>query len=164
MGITVIRKKAPRPKTMIGWEEWCALPDLGLPAIRAKVDTGARTSALHATDIEILARNGGQYVRFVVHPVEANRMITRICEAPLIERRMVISSNGEREMRPVILTTLVCGEKNLQAQLTLTSRHKMSFRMLLGRAALRKARFAVDPAKSFLLGKKVDAESLYFLP
>lgn len=155
------RIKPSRAKTMIGWEEWCALPDLGLPAVKAKIDTGARTSALHATDIGIFDEGGVSMVRFTVHPLEASRSILRICQAPLIDRRMIVSSNGEREMRPVIKTTLICGEKNIQAELTLTSRHKMKFRMLLGRAALRKARFAVDPGKSFLLGKRVGAESLY---
>lgn len=149
------------PKIKIGWEEWCALPALGLPAVLAKVDTGAKTSALHAFDIEPYVWHHQNYVRFKVHPLAQDRKFTRVCEAPLSERRVIISSNGEREMRPVILTKLQFGERIITAELTLTSRHKMAFRMLLGREALRKARFVVDPAKSYILGRVREPLSLY---
>ena len=155
------KKKIRAPKPMIGWKEWCALPGLGLPAIRAKVDTGARTSALHAFDIEIVKKRGQSYVRFKVLPLEHSRDLTRLCMAPLVEERIIISSNGEREMRPVIMADLIIGETRFTTELTLTSRHKMNFRMLLGRKALRKARFAVDPAKSFLQGNRLHPETLY---
>jgi hypothetical protein len=153
--------KIRKPKTLIGWKEWCALPELGLPAIRAKVDTGARTSALHAFDIEIFKKRGERYVRFKVLPLETCRTLSRTCVTPLIEERVIISSNGEREMRPVIMADIVLGDTAFTTELTLTSRHKMNFRMLLGRKALRKGRFAVDPAKSFLQGVKLHPETLY---
>ncbi len=155
---------ARRLKTIIGWEEWCALPELGLPAIKVKVDTGAKTSALHAYDIEHFKDNGMEYVRFKIHPLQKNSKLERSCIAPLIDRRNVTSSNGEREKRYVIKTALQFPELSVDAELTLTSRHNMAFRMLLGREALRKAKFAVDPAKSFLLGKPINVDDLYNNP
>ena len=152
---------AKAPKIMIGWEEWCALPDLNLPAIKAKIDTGAKTSALHAYDIETFVKNGQDYVRFKIHPLQRNKDLERSCEAPLIDKRGVTSSNGERETRYVIKTTIDFGQIKIEAEMTLTSRHKMSFRMLLGREAMKKARFTVDPGKTLLLGKSKNAENLY---
>lgn len=149
------------PKTMIGWEEWCGFPDLGLPAIKAKVDTGAKTSALHAYDIEPFEREGTAFVRFKIHPLQKNKMLEVQCEAPVADFRGVTSSNGERDRRYVIKTPMVLGEKVVDAEVTLTSRHKMTFRMLLGRDAIKQAKFVVDPAKSYLLGKKSDVEQLY---
>lgn len=155
----MIRKR--KPKMLIGWEEWCALPNLGLPAIKAKIDTGAKTSALHAYDIEPFKEDGGEFVRFKIHPLQKNDELEKICVAPLADYRYVISSNGEREKRFVIATELEFPDKRILAELTLTSRHKMAFRMLLGREALRKAKYAVDPSKSFLLGKKKNVIELY---
>jgi hypothetical protein len=152
---------ATRSKTLIGWREWCELPDLGLPAISAKVDTGARTSALHAFDIEPFTRHRKHFVRFKVHPVAKNKHMTVQCEAPLVEKRTIRSSNGARQVRPVILTDIRIGDKVFTTELTLTSRHNMNFRMLLGRKALRSGRFAIDPVKSFLFGKIEDVENLY---
>lgn len=152
---------SPKPKVMIGWEEWCAMPDLGLPAIKAKIDTGAKTSALHAYDIEVFKENGADFVRFKIHPLQKNSKLERCCIAPMVDHRNVTSSNGEREKRYVIKTKIEFSNTTIQAELTLTSRHNMAFRMLLGREALRKAKFAVDPAKSFLLGKKKEARNLY---
>lgn len=146
---------------MIGWEEWCALPDLSLPAVKVKVDTGAKTSALHAYDIEPFTDNGADYVRFKVHPLQRNDNLVRVCTAPLVGRRHIVSSNGESEHRYVIETPIEFSAVCVIAELTLTSRHNMAFRMLLGREALRKAKFSVDPAKSFLLGKKKNAEKIY---
>lgn len=150
-----------KPKPVIGWREWCTLPDLGLPAVQAKIDTGAKTSALHAYDIEPFTENGIQYVRFKIHPLPKNNKIERTCIAPLIDRRNVVSSNGERELRYVIATHIQFPTHAVIAELTLTSRHKMAFRLLLGREALRKARFAVDPAKSLLLGDVKNELDLY---
>ncbi len=149
-----------KAKTIIGWEEWCSLPDLGLPAVKAKIDTGAKTSALHAYDIEIYDNHRVPFVRFKVHPL-ATRKLFKVCEAPLVEKRVITSSNGERETRPVILTAISFEQVTINAELTLTSRHKMNFRMLLGREALRKARFVVEPSRSFLMGKIKKPESLY---
>ncbi len=149
-----------KAKTIIGWEEWCSLPDLGLPAVKAKIDTGAKTSALHAYDIEIYDNHRVPFVRFKVHPL-ATRKLFKVCEAPLVEKRVITSSNGERETRPVILTAISFEQVTINAELTLTSRHKMNFRMLLGREALRKARFVVEPSRSFLMGKIKKPENLY---
>lgn len=154
-------KKMRKPKTLIGWEEWCAFPDLGLPAIKAKVDTGAKTSAIHAYDIKPFTKDGQKFVRFKIHPLQKNQTLEIECTAPLADHRNVTSSNGEREKRYVIKTPLVLGDKIIKTELTLTSRHKMAFRMLLGRDAICKAKLAVDPAKSFLLGKIKDSAELY---
>jgi ribosomal protein S6--L-glutamate ligase len=153
--------KKKRAKTMIGWREWCALPELGLPAVRAKTDTGARTSALHAYNIEYFSKGNRPYVRFKIHPLDKNRKFVKICEAPLIGKRSIVSSNGKSEMRPVIFTELMIGETAFETELTLTSRHNMNFRMLLGRKAMHAGRFTVDPAKSYLLGRVDEAEILY---
>ncbi len=150
-----------KPKTMIGWEEWCAFPELGLPAIKAKVDTGAKTSCIHAYDIKPFTKDGIKHVRFKINPLQKNKRLVVECEAPLSDHRNVTSSNGERDKRYVIKTPLVIGEKKITAEVTLASRHKMTFRMLLGRDAIAKAKFTVDPVKSFLLGKKSNAEDLY---
>ncbi len=155
-----VKEKKMVKRTLIGWEEWCALPDLGLAAVKAKIDTGAKTSALHAYDIETFIYHNVPMVRFKIHPIQKKNLV-RVCEAPLVDRRNVISSNGEREMRPVIMTTIMIGSVVMQAELTLTSRHKMNFRMLLGREALKKARLIVSPSKSFLLGKIKKPEHLY---
>lgn len=152
-----------KQKLIIGWEEWCRLPDLDLPAVKAKIDTGAKTSALHAFDIETFHEGGLHYVRFSVHPLQKRQKIVRVCKAPLVEERVVVSSNGEYERRPVIMTTIACGPALIETEITLTSRHKMAFRMLLGRTALKQAGFLVDPAKSFLQGRLEDVKALYSL-
>ena len=150
-----------KSQTMIGWEEWCAFPALGLPAIRAKVDTGAKTSCIHAYDIKPFTKDGGRYVRFKIHPLQRNKKLVRICEAPISDFRNVTSSNGERDKRYVIKTPLVIGTKTIEAEVTLASRHSMTFRMLLGRDAIRKAKMVVNPAKACLLGKIDDPLNLY---
>ncbi len=152
---------AKRIRTIIGWKEWCALPDLDLPAVRAKIDTGARTSALHAFDIEPFMKKKIPHVRFKIHPLEKSRRFTSVCEAILLEDRIIISSNGEREKRPVIITTIAIAGIMMKTELTLTARHQMNFRMLVGRKALRQGRFTVDPVKSFLAGKIENPEHLY---
>ncbi|KIN60826.1 Ribosomal protein S6 modification protein [Sulfitobacter noctilucae] len=123
-------------KLNFGWEEWIALPDLGLPAIKAKVDTGARTSALHAHDIETFGSSATPKVRFNVHPIAGREDIVITCSAPLVDRREVTSSNGESEQRYVIETTLSVGGQNWPIEVTLTNRAGLSSRMLLGRQAL----------------------------
>jgi ribosomal protein S6--L-glutamate ligase len=133
---------------ILGWEEWIALPDLGLVAIKAKVDTGAKTSALHAFVIEPFGPPGRPSVRFGVHPAPRRPEIELFCSAPVIDARDVTSSNGERERRYVIATTLAIGGYRSMIEITLTNRAEMSYRMLLGRQALQ-AGMLVDPANSF---------------
>ena len=123
-------------KLTFGWEEWIALPDLGLPAIKAKVDTGARTSALHADDIEVFGPVAKPKVRFTVHPIAGREDISITCSAALIDRREVTSSNGESEQRFVISTTLDVAGQSWLIDITLTNRAGLSSRMLLGRQAL----------------------------
>ncbi len=145
----------------VGWREWVALPGLELHAIKAKVDTGARTSALHAFDIEHYTENGMEMLRFLIHPIQKNRDFYIECRAPLKDKRQVTDSGGHREMRYVIETLIVIDKYSYPIELTLTDRDTMRFRMLLGREAL-KERIIVDPAASFLCGK-VNAEQVYGL-
>ena len=137
----------------IGWREWLALPDLGIPRIKGKVDTGARSSSLHAFDIEIVRAHGRSRVRFKVHPVQGDDRTTVRCDVPLHDMRWVKSSNGTHELRPVIRTHIVVDDERWRVDVTLTSRELMRFRMLLGREAVQR-RFVVDPGRSFLLKRR----------
>lgn len=145
-------------KVIIGWEEWCAFPKLGLDAIKAKVDTGARTSCLHAFDIKIYKKEGKKIVKFGIHPIQQNSKIIRYCKAPLIDYRYVTNSGGGKEKRYVILATLEVAGRLKKIEVTLTKRDNMAFRMLLGREALRKCHLIVDVSKSCVLGKKTKQE------
>lgn len=136
---------------VIGWREWVSLPDLAIAHIKAKVDTGAKTSALHAFYVQPFERDGRPWVRFGVHPLQSTAAQVVECEAPVKDVRRVTDSGGHAEMRPVIETTLVVQGETRLIELTLTDRENMMFRMLLGRSAL-KRRFVVDSGKSFLLG------------
>ena len=133
---------------MVGWEEWLALPDLGLPAIRAKIDTGAKTSALHAFAIDTFGPTSAPMVRFGVHPIPGREDIARYCTAQVVDRREVTSSNGEAEWRYVIATTLSIGGRQWPIEVSLANRSGMSYRMLLGRQAV-KDDMVVEPAASF---------------
>lgn len=137
----------PAPFT-IGWEEWVALPELGLPAIKAKVDTGARTSALHAYFVELYRAGRVQRVRFGVHPIPRRADIAVVCAARVVDQRVVTSSNGTRETRYVIATSIRIGDREWPIEVTLTNRDAMSYRMLLGRQAIGEG-ILVDPASSF---------------
>jgi hypothetical protein len=136
-------------KDTLGWREWVSLPDLNIPDIKAKVDTGARTSALHAFYVEPFERDGVGWVRFKMHPLQRNEEEVVECEAPVKDQRMVRDSGGHAEMRYVIETTILIGSNPLQAELTLTDRESMKFRMLLGRTALR-SNYLVDSGRSYL--------------
>lgn len=133
---------------MLGWEEWLALPDLGLPAIKAKVDTGARTSALHAFSIDTFGHAANPKVRFGVHPIPGRDDIAIICTSEVIDRRDVTSSNGESESRYVIRTPVTIGERTWPIEITLANREQLAYRMLLGRSAISEDMF-VDPTTSF---------------
>lgn len=138
-------------KRVLGWREWVALPDLAIPHIKAKVDTGAKTSALHSYYVEQFERSGAPWVRFGVHPLQASLDDAVHCEAPIKEIRRVTDSGGHAEMRPVIETTVVIDNQVRVIELTLTDRETMIFRMLLGRSALKRF-FVVDSGRSFVLG------------
>jgi len=135
-------------KPVVGWREWVALPDLGVAHVKAKIDTGARTSALHAWDVEFV----DDTVRFVVHPYQDDDETVVCSQSTLVDEREVRSSNGETELRPVIQTPIVIGDLTATVELTLTRRDDMGFRLLLGRQALRAAGYVVDPARSFTRG------------
>lgn len=136
----------------LGWREWVALPDLGIPRIKCKVDTGARSSALHAFYLEPFMRRGKQRIRFGIHPLQRRTDREYTCTAEVLDQRMVTDSGGHRERRYVIETTVVVGDESWRIELTLTDRDTMRFRMLLGRTAIKK-KFVVNPASSYLAGK-----------
>ena len=136
---------------VIGWREWVALPDLAITHIKVKVDTGAKTSALHAYYVTPFEHNGQAWVRFGLHPIQEDSLTCIGCEAPVIDRRFVTDSGGHKEERFVIRTDLLLKGRRFPIEVTLTDRENMRFRMLLGRSALRNG-FLVDSKKSFLLG------------
>lgn len=139
-------------KAVVGWREWLNLPELSLGPLKAKVDTGAKTCALHAFYVEPFTRNGLPWVRFGVHPIQRRPEPEIHCAAPVVDRRTVTDSGGHRELRYVIETVLQLADYRLKAQITLTDRENMRFRMLLGRNALR-GNFLIDPSRSYALGK-----------
>ncbi len=141
-----MKKKIPI-KDICGWREIVSLPELGVLHLRAKVDTGARTSSLHATDIQLFERDGEEWARFTIDAEEDHHQIV---EAPRVAHRMITSSNGEAQERLIIKTQLAMGTQIFWAEFSLANRSDMLFPMLIGRTALRR-RFLVDSAKSFLL-------------
>ena len=149
----------------VGWREWVAFPELGLPAVRAKVDTGASTSALHATRIKTVERDGALWARFTVQPFFRRTTKVRVaCEAPVVDRRLIRSSNGHEAERLVVLARMRfgvrAGSPEADVEVTLTDRRQMRFPMLLGREAMA-GRVVVHPGASFLLGRVEHVADLY---
>lgn len=143
-------KKRRRPT--IGWREWVSLPDLGVREIKAKVDTGADNSSLHAFEIERFEENGVPMVRFEIHPRQRKRKPSIQCVAEIVGERMVKNPGGRSERRPIIRTRLVVAGKEIEAVVNLTTRDEMTFRMLLGRRTVRE-HFVIDPGRSYLGGR-----------
>ncbi|WEJ62528.1 ATP-dependent zinc protease family protein [Thiomicrorhabdus lithotrophica] len=139
---------------VVGWREWVALPDLGLTALKCKVDTGAKNSALHAFEVEEFKKDNQSWVRFYIHIDEDDLSKVQTCEALIQDTREVTDSGGNVTERYFINTTLEIGSLKYVIPVSLTSRDTMAFKMLLGRTALRKAGLLVNPKKSFLQGKK----------
>lgn len=146
------RKRVASPDKIIGWREWLALPSLGVDRIKAKVDTGARSSALHAIKIKRFERDGELWVRFFVHPEQRKATGAVACEARVHDERRVKSSVGHTQKRIVIRERVELLGESFYIDLTLTNRDAMGFRMLLGREAVRR-RFLVDPGRSYLAGR-----------
>lgn len=134
---------------LIGWREWVALPQLGIDRLKVKVDTGARTSALHAFSVDTYDKDGVEWVKFGMHPDQQSNETEVFCHAPVHDRRQVRDSGGHQTERIVIVTDIVLGDQTISAEITLTSRDDMMFRMLLGRTAMAD-RFVVDPGRSYL--------------
>lgn len=137
----------------IGWREWAALPGLGVEAVSAKIDTGAKTSALHAFYIKEVMHDGVLHAEFYVHPLQRKNKPEIFCRAPIVDKRRIKSSNGVSQKRIVILTELQMADRIWPVEISLTNRDEMGFRFLIGRDALRR-RVVIHPGKSFLLGKK----------
>lgn len=145
-------------KTIVGCEEWCGFPDLGIPAIKARVDSGAKTSSIHAFNIHRFRRDGESWVSFEIHPIQNNRSTVIRCEKRVVDKRSIKSSTGVAETRYVVASTLKMGDHLWDIELTLANRDSMGYRMLLGREAM-SGRMLVDPSLSFCLGDE-DADSI----
>ena len=139
-------------KLKVGWREWLALPELGIRAVKAKVDTGARTSALHVFELDTFVERGRNRVRFKLHPLQRNQQVVVSCECDIVDERNVKDSGGHGEQRLVIRTPIDLGGMRWPIEITLTNREDMLFRMLLGRTAMHN-RLMVDPAASYLCGR-----------
>ena len=147
------RKRSPKkPPPALGWREWVGLPEHGLEWVKAKVDTGARTSSLHAAGLHTFEVENREWVRFSIYPWQRSTTDAIQVEARVLDRRQVRSSSGITERRPVVLLPVRMGNKIYDVEFTLTRRDEMGFRMLLGRQALR-GRFLVDTGRSYLLGQ-----------
>ncbi|MBU1004043.1 MAG: ATP-dependent zinc protease [Proteobacteria bacterium] len=138
---------------LIGWREIVAFPEWGIPGLKAKIDSGAKTSALHVFEPEVFERDGKRFVRFQIHPLQNSDLVSLPCEAELVERRKVTNSGGQSQRRYVVRTVIELAGRHWPIELTLTNRDKMKYRMLLGRSAM-SGELLVDPQLSYQCGKK----------
>lgn len=145
----------PSPEELLtfGWREWVSLPELGIPKIKAKVDTGARTSTLHAFEVRPYSEHGQRRVEFKIHPQQHNDGEIIVCTADIIDERVVADSGGHKQLRWVISTAMSIGPYSWPIEMTLTARDDMLFRMLMGRTAI-KGRARVDPSRSYVVGRR----------
>jgi hypothetical protein len=146
-------KKIKRPKLIAGWREWGQLPDLNVEKIKVKLDTGAKTSSLHAFDISPFTHMGEEWLRFDVHPFQDSDSMAHTCTSPIVDYRWITSSSGHSQKRFIIQTTLKLGAFSSLIEISLANRDEMGFRMLVGRNAL-KGQILVDPSHSFLLSSR----------
>ena len=151
------RRSKDDGRALIGWREWASFPDLGVERINAKIDTGAKSSAIHAFRMSVTEANDGAWVEFYLHPRRRRKAPEIFCRTPLIDTRLIKSSNGQTEERLVINTPLRMGDQVWPVELTLTNRDEMGYRLLIGRDALAR-RFLIKPDASYLLGKKPPIE------
>lgn len=140
------------PPPLLGWREWAMLPDLGINQIKVKVDTGARSSALHTLELEPYVKDNENWLMFRLDPSHKQNGAVIECHAPIKDKRVVANSGGHKQRRYVIETKIIFGHYLIQAEITLTKRDTMRFPMLLGRTAMNK-RFHIDPHASYLQGK-----------
>ena len=140
-------------KVIIGWREWLSLPVLEIPAIKAKIDSGARTSALHTFELETESRGGCDIVKFKLHPLQKRLDVVITCESEIIDTRVVKDSGGHAEERFIINTPVVLNDRQWDIEISLTNREDMLFRMLLGRSALINGNVLIDPSRSYLSGR-----------
>jgi hypothetical protein len=145
-------------KLILGWREWVGLPEFNIAQIKAKVDTGARSSALHAFIIDPYRKGGQRWIMFAIHPKQRHTDVSIECHAPIKDRRLVSDSGGHKQRRYVIETRLILGPSLITAEMTLTNRDGMLFRMLLGRTMMN-SRFIIDPGASYLQGKPEISEA-----
>ncbi|MCF8069761.1 MAG: RimK/LysX family protein [Desulfobacterales bacterium] len=151
-------KKIKTPLQTIGWREWVGLPDFGINMIKVKVDTGARSSSLHAFDQHVFEKDGLKWVRFKIYPVQRKKEKTVNLESKILEFRSIRSSSGTASLRPVIITNISILGQTWPVELTLARRDEMGFRMLLGREAFRH-RFLVDAGRSYYNGKPANKKT-----
>lgn len=146
----------------LGWREWVALPELGIVAIKAKVDTGAKTSALHAVHMGLFAKNNLKMVRFFINPIQRDNVFHMECVAPLKDCRQITNSGGNKEWRYIIETPIAIGKRKWPIEVALTNRHMMHFRMLLGRRALQQG-VLINPGRSYINGKMTSSKQYSLL-